>query len=223
MIKKTFTQLGLGMLLLLNGAIALAATVTINFTGVVTNQYGNLLPENNIPIGQTISGSVSYETQLPNTSPFSFMGVFTDYTSTSGIALNLANGTITSKLSALSLNGMQLTTIDNNGSWPDTFGMYQSFGSLLVQNFIGVYSIGVGFTYLDRIPDLDLPLTLDPADVTGSWNIAFDGTSSGVFGKITSFQVVSLVPEPNQSVLFLLGAFVTLIFFYGKNAKTKRF
>lgn len=223
MIKKTFTQLGLGMLLLLNGAIALAATVTINFTGVVTNQYGNLLPENNVPIGQTISGSVSYETQLPNTSPFSFKGVFTDYNSTSGIALNLANGTITSKLSALSLNGMQLTTVDNNGSWPDTFGMYQSFGSLLVQKFIGVDSIGVGFTYLDRIPDLGLPLTLDPAKVTGSWNIAFDGTSSGVFGKITSFQVVSSVPEPSQSLLFLLGAFFTLIFFYGKNAKTKRF
>lgn len=222
MIKKLLVQLGLSTLLLLNGAISFAATVTINFTGVVTNQYGNLLPENNVPIGQTISGSVSYQTQLANTSPFSFMGVFTDYTPTNGIEFNLPNGTINSQLSALRpLSGMELSTVDNNGSWPDTFGMYQSFSSLLVQNFIGVYSIGLGFTYLNRIPGLDLPLTLDPSQVTGSWNITFDGTASGIFGKITSFEVLSVVPEPNQAKLFMLAAFVMLIVFSIKNAKTK--
>ena len=185
---------------------AQAELITIAITATVDAMHddGNYL-EGKVHVGDSITGTYTYESTTPDTNPATDVGDYWHYSSPAGISL--AVGGFNFKTDPA--NVKFLVEIVNNNGGIDAF-LVRSDNNLFLSN--GTYVDCISWDLQDRtltaLSSDSLPTT---APVLSQWQTNFL-TFGGGAGKSNSFaiaaHVTSAIPEPATISLLLLGGFL---------------
>jgi len=184
--------------------MAQAELITINITATVNylEDFGNYL-EGKIHVGDTITGSYTYESTTPDTNPFDdpTVGDYWHYAQPAGISLTV--GGFDFKTDPTNVNF--LASIGNNHSGRDVYLM-RSYNNLSLSNGTGVDYISWQLddhTQTAFSSDV-LPAT---APILSQWqfnNLRIDRVGDYLIDAQVTNAIV--IPEPTTLLLLLLGA-----------------
>lgn len=192
---------------LLMPAVCFSAPTTISFKGEVTRIILEYWEDGNVAkIGDEISGSFTYESDLPNISTLQNSGAYQDISPGIGISLTIPGRSISPSPDFPYSSGLWLSTSLNSATSPatqDTFGVWQYFDGLSLNNISNIYSIGISFNLKNRLNSINLPTEIDNQAISEGYVQINFNDGSILIGSIN--HVATAVPEPSTIALALFG------------------
>lgn len=195
-------------IVLFNGGLANAGWITISISGVVTDVDDRGGLDNKIQVGDTFTGTYTYDSATLGETEGSWSWTkYSYYDAPAGMSLNIGEFNFKTDPADVEFE----IYLNNNGSLGDTYFM-QSLSNLSLSN--GAPVRVMGWTLIDNtstaLSNEDLPL-LAP-DLT-MWNgnlveiRGIDRTSQDFYVACT-ITSATVVPEPLSCLLFALGTFL---------------
>ena len=184
-----------------------ATIITINLTAEIAEVYDiSGLLEGNVNVGDTITGSYTYDSSTPDSNPLETIGSYEHFNAPYGVTLSV--GGFVFQTDPDNVDFLVTILNDNNGSDDYTFG---SYNNLPLSNGVGVSFISWALDdYTATALSSDALPTTPP--VLEDWeSIAGITITYGPKGSsMIRAHVTSAVPEPGTVFLLGLGSLVLI-------------
>lgn len=187
---------------------AQATLITIEITAEVDAVYdpsGYL--EGNIGVGDTITGTYSYESTTLDTNPSPYVGDYEHFASPAGIFLSVGEFDFTTDLANVAFL-VEIINDYTSGGLHDSY-ILRSYSNLPLSNEVSVDHISWSLrdSSATALSSTDLPTTAPVLDAWLSRNeLRLEGER---LGYIIDAHVTSAIPEPATIVLFAIGALLS--------------